>query len=400
MEDISQEKYVSEYHLPISIEQTEKIIYQMKHNVCKIYKGGFKGTGFFCRIAFSNTKQFYGLITNNHVLNENDIKLNSCITFSIGDEKIHKTIQILPGRKKYTNEELDITFIEIKLKEDRLSKEYFFEIDENIDQEKNSIKNIYEKKSIYLIGYPDGKQTKVSYGIIKEVNNERINHLCNTANGSSGSPIILLENYKVIGVHFGSPKNNFAFNLGTFMKYFIMDFNKNIKEEKDNTDNSKSDYLNNKNISLSNSIKSNIYYDYDFEKTNISNKLEIKEYSLENYKYFDYISELFRFYKKNKNNNCEIEIYENNYFVWKISFKKKSNLMPILIDFSHPPKYNLSEIIYFDNKKKIPFLSDYEVTINLENEDINDVSNKLDNFLNFLSFTFNIDNKGTNCLNQ
>ena len=36
---------------------------------------------------------------------------------------------------------------------------------------------------------------------------KQINHYCNTEDGSSGSPILSLENFKVIGVHYGGSKN-------------------------------------------------------------------------------------------------------------------------------------------------------------------------------------------------
>jgi hypothetical protein len=53
-------------------------------------------------------------------------------------------------------------------------------------------------------------------------------HKCSTEYGSSGGPIILLNTFKAIGAHKGSSKYNFDFNLGTLLKYPILDFNKNI----------------------------------------------------------------------------------------------------------------------------------------------------------------------------
>ena len=57
-------------------------------------------------------------------------------------------------------------------------------------------------------------------------------HKCSTEYGSSGGPIILLNTFKAIGAHKGSSKYNFDFNLGTLLKYPILDFNKNIKKAK------------------------------------------------------------------------------------------------------------------------------------------------------------------------
>jgi len=51
---------------------------------------------------------------------------------------------------------------------------------------------------------PRGKLS-VSYGLIKKIddNKEVIEHYCNTEKGSSGSPIVSLETFKLIGIHFG-----------------------------------------------------------------------------------------------------------------------------------------------------------------------------------------------------
>lgn len=43
--------------------------------------------------------------------------------------------------------------------------------------------------------------------------------------GSFGSPILLLNDFKVIGIHFGSSKRS-KFNLGTFLTYPLIELNK------------------------------------------------------------------------------------------------------------------------------------------------------------------------------
>ena len=53
------------------------------------------------------------LITNNHLLNEDDIKINKDIEISFYNDKIIKILKINDSRKIYTNENLDITIIEI-----------------------------------------------------------------------------------------------------------------------------------------------------------------------------------------------------------------------------------------------------------------------------------------------
>ena len=79
--------------------QTE-ITRQMKKCVCKIHISGGSRTGFYSQIPYkeSNIKV---LITNNHVLNANDILDNKLIIFSINNDildiemqKERKNIQV------------------------------------------------------------------------------------------------------------------------------------------------------------------------------------------------------------------------------------------------------------------------------------------------------------------
>ena len=66
---------------------------------------------------------------------------------------------------------------------------------------------------------------------MNEINNYEINHTCSTDYGSSGSPILNLEDNTVIGIHKeASPYN---FNKGTFLKFPINDFNAKIEKEKE-----------------------------------------------------------------------------------------------------------------------------------------------------------------------
>jgi len=65
------------------------------------------------------------------------------------------------------------------------------------------------RKSIYILQYPKDKRL-LSYGLMKDISDsKKINHYCNTEDGSSGSPILSLNNFKVIGVHYGGSKINF-----------------------------------------------------------------------------------------------------------------------------------------------------------------------------------------------
>ena len=68
---------------------------------------------------------------------------------------------------------------------------------------------------------------------MKTIENTNIRHYCATDYGSSGSPILCLSNYKVIGIH--KRRTPFNFNEGTFIKSLIIDFkNKTIIKNKEN----------------------------------------------------------------------------------------------------------------------------------------------------------------------
>ena len=88
------------------------------------------------------------------------------------------------------------------------------------------------KKSIYLLYYPKEKKL-ASFGLINGINQcKKISHYCNTEDGSSGSPILSLNNFKIIGVHYGGcNKNNIRLNYGTYIKYIITEFNKKYNNE-------------------------------------------------------------------------------------------------------------------------------------------------------------------------
>lgn len=58
---------------------------------------------------------------------------------------------------------------------------------------------------------------------MNEINKYEIKHACSTDFGSSGSPILNLENNAVIGIH-KEASPYFNFNKGTFLKFPINDF--------------------------------------------------------------------------------------------------------------------------------------------------------------------------------
>ncbi len=222
---ILREQYISTSPNPVSIKGTEKILEQMKKSICKIHKiGGIKGTGFFCKIPY-NSNLLTVLITNNHILNKNDIKEGQKIVISINNDTETKTIKIDSERVTFTCAELDVTIIEIKPISDYIN--YFLELDDKINENEEILSNYYDKHSIYILHYQKGEQVLVSYGLLNRINEKVIYHTCNTEQGSSGSPILSLNTFKVIGVHYGY--SSFNLNKAVLIKYAIIKLNQQKK---------------------------------------------------------------------------------------------------------------------------------------------------------------------------
>ena len=216
-------------------EVSEKLGSLLKAYICKIEcKDGSHGTGFFCNIPYGwNTIKV--LMTNNHVLKKVDILPNEIIKFSVNNDNKNYEIEIDESRKTYTNEEYDVTIIEIKEK-DKLDKNSFFDIDNGIFNE--NVIETYRKKQIYLLHYPKGIKMEYSNGIIQRIteDNYNIHHLCDSSGGSSGGPIINSMNFQVIGIHKGGAEGAKNYNVGTLLKEPIEKFNEesNKKEKKEN----------------------------------------------------------------------------------------------------------------------------------------------------------------------
>ena len=217
---------LNRYYDPVSIEKTKKILWQMEKTICKILSyDGIKATGFFCKIPYKK-RLLPVLITNNHVIDNGYFYKSKKILFSVNDDKMIYELQFDYYRKIYSSSKYDVTIIEIK-KEDNLDIDYV-EVDEEIFSNNDDINYIYTLKSIYALGYPKGK-LMVSYGVIKnigDIDDFKLIHLCKTDEGGSGSPLLNINNGKVIGIH--TMLKSHRFYYGTFLNYPINEFNNDI----------------------------------------------------------------------------------------------------------------------------------------------------------------------------
>ena len=136
-------------------------------------------------------------------------------------------IDIGGERKLYTNKIFDITIIEIK-DADELNFVKYLDIDDKVFN--NDIQKKYDK--IYIIHYPGNSLfSSISYGdmTIGEENG-LIKHTCVTEHGSSGSPLLDLSTFKILGIHKGKNKSGKKEGLGTFLKWPIEEFEAFNKE--------------------------------------------------------------------------------------------------------------------------------------------------------------------------
>ena len=245
---------------------------------------------------------------------------------SIYTEAINTKILNLKSRMNYTNEEYDITIIEIKEKDGIKS---FLELDEDIisDIIKNKNKNDkYKDESIYIIQYPEGKLS-VSYGIINNIFIDKkysFPHICSTKGGSSGSPILKNSNNKVIGIHKeGNENDKNGFNKGTFLNYPIKEFiGKYIiydnKEEEEITE--YSDYFDVKinKFNLINNLQAHKFYfnePINLGNQNVLDSNSKKQKEISNKQSLDKNPKLLN--KHNRYISCFNKICTNNIFDYK-----------------------------------------------------------------------------------
>ena len=223
LDEIERQAYFNKHPKSLSKEKFSKINEQMDKSVCKILKQNMKGTGFICSIPFpSSSSSLPVLMTCYHVLGEKDLKNGKIIKLLFNN--VEKVIIIDRTRRRFAKEEYDISIIELK-EEDNIYFNSLLEIEYDIFNDSKI--NDYKKKSIYIIHYPEGKEIQLDVDEIKNIDleNNEIDHLCQTKNGSSGGPILNFETCRLIGIHIGALKEK-GFNLGTILVLPIYEFNK------------------------------------------------------------------------------------------------------------------------------------------------------------------------------
>ena len=318
----------------ITKEQMNEIGKQMDRSICKIRCGNKYGTGFFCFINFPDRSNLLPvLITNHHILGDNDISVGKTIYISINNDSIKYNLKIDESTKTYTSNEYnyDTTIIEIKDK-NFFKDDMFLDIDKDVyNFEESQIKQ-YNQLSVYIIQYPLSDKVGLATGKINNIALPELNllHTCTTKEGSSGSPIIKLSNYQVIGIHKGYYQIDNS-NEGILITKPIEEF--------------KLKYLGNYNPNLI--PKENISYNLTnniLEKRYIIKKDEEEEKERNKNNYNNFRNEITIIYK-NFRNEKYIRIFgdkfiDNNRNICKIIYDNKEyNLFPYLKIKEKRPQY-------------------------------------------------------------
>ena len=359
----------------ISYECCTKIIKQMEKCICKIEIDQDKGTGFFCNLPFPDkNKTLPVLITNNHIINANILYKNNIeIEITVGAENDNRRIN-LNNRIKYTSEKYDTTIIEIK---DKDNINNFLELDDKITNDINNNNLDYIDKTIYIIQYPKGNLS-VSYGILDNIIEDKkydFIHKCHTEGGSSGSPILNLENNRIIGIHKKGNLNKY--NIGTFLNYPIKEFislNIPYKENKNN-----SEML--KNLFRFTYFKKELFYQ--------SNSSTIFEG-------FIIKNEIINILKQRYNIFEIMKFLENNNMLKGISFKNINSFYPSINNYlnNSKPAY-MASIKQFEIRDNFSLIGNHGIfypkyinnNINLKYIDKFEIIDK--EFASFLSKIFN-----------
>ena len=170
-----------------------------------------------------NINEYKCLITNHHVLDET--VNNKTITI----QKHNKEEVDLKLNNKYINffDNLDITIINIDDIKDVIKDINFLFCDLNYTLGYEHYKN----NEIFALEYPKDDIEVGSGKVIEILENFEFKHNIDTEFGSSGSPIILINTLKVIGIHKQMDKiEDPPINYGTFIGEIFKSNKLNLKK--------------------------------------------------------------------------------------------------------------------------------------------------------------------------
>lgn len=194
-------------------------VYNIARCTIKIYLNESKASGIFLKFK-RNEKPFYCFLTNQHVIESESVEKKKKINIKY-DNDIHNLELILDREERIIicfKEvlDIDVTLVEI-IPKDKINDFYF--LTPNMDN------SFLDKigQNIQLVQFPLGNYLSYSNGKITQRNCDNryyFFHNASTKKGSSGSPIVLLNDIKVFAIHKGSI-SNYKYNIGIFIRGII-----------------------------------------------------------------------------------------------------------------------------------------------------------------------------------
>jgi len=313
------------------------------------------GTGFF--MIYKSLKC---LISVYHVINEN-IKNKSIEIEIFNNEKFN--LELKSRFIKFFKQPKDISIVEIKDSDGIKDIEYL-----NYDKNNKKGYSQYKGMEVLSLGYPNGEDLSNGSGKILNINGFEFEHDISTEQSSSGSPIILFNLEKVIGIHkYGDLEKRV--NVGTFIGEIFDEIKLNLSEVNSEK----------KNIKVKEDDKNNIL---DLSHQNLGNK-GIQKLKLINYNIVELnlswnnildikVLEKVKFNKLEKLNLRGNEISDNINILENVDFKELKEL-----DLS---ENNISDIKVLEkvkfNRLEILILGGNEISNNiniLENVDFKEL---------------------------
>jgi len=192
--------------------QPQTISEQMMYSTIKLVaSNGSAGTGFFFNFSFSGNKEVPVIITNKHVVNNNNQEEVSCFLHVKNKNKIvNKGINITLKTKWYFHKNQDLCFCFIaplfqEIKEKQKKDVFYVGITEDLIWDNVELEKLSMVEDITMVGYPNGLWDKNNNlplfrrGITSshpaiDFNNKNIGAVDVACfPGSSGSPIFVLN---------------------------------------------------------------------------------------------------------------------------------------------------------------------------------------------------------------
>ena len=200
---------------------------QLEVSLCRIKnKNNKEGIGFFCNIPFPTSQTMLPvLITNNHILEENEISIGKNINITLNSKK--KIILNINGSRRIYNKK-GIIMIEI-LEKDKLDIKHFLMFDDINNVNKCLL--AFKDQNSYIFRYTKEEKIYCCLAMMNNIDNYNYNFMfcIDPVNEASGSPI-LNTNHDVIGIHMKDIEGNY---LHEYIRdfYEMESIKKNPKDE-------------------------------------------------------------------------------------------------------------------------------------------------------------------------